>query len=344
MLSMASVECMTLARWRPISSYMNPKLTIVIPHLNRTDFLAQAIEHALDQSVPAKILVADQGHTPETAELMEKYSGHRLVMHCKTDATCLHDNWNAGYRLATADGAKYVAIYQDDDIIHHRYSERINLAFDVYHDALTWTARLNCAQDPELAIWFSGVGPLIPMNLMKNRARILPGIIMLPYGYLTSWALSPAVAFRAGVDLNEALDAIPRDCDLYTERTILAEMGTRGPVVVDPVVIGYWVHHAKNESYRQNANTQPEQAKVFYEWMDRLMDKTDGWEEIFLEWTKTMPNTHLAKYIQDSEDLDSRYALGIAEVLRSGMKPEISYEELRRRRATDPTITTPMTI
>lgn len=342
MLSMASVECLVLARWRPISSMSSPKLTIVIPHLSRTDFLAKAIEHALDQSVPAKVLVADQGHTPETAELMDRYADHRLVSHCRTEATCLHDNWAAGYRLAMADGAQYVAIYQDDDIVHHRYSERINLAFDVYHDALTWTARLACAQDPELAIWFSGVGPLIPMNLMKNQARILPGHIMLPYGYLTSWALSPAVAFRAGADLNQALDAIPRDCDLYTERTILAEMGTRGPVVVDPAVLGYWVHHAKNESYRQNATTQPEQAKVFYAWMDRLMDRTDGWEEILLEWAKCMPNMHLQSYIQGLESCDSRYAGGIAEILRAGLKPEVTYEEIRRRRATDPTITAPM--
>ena len=321
-----------------------PKLTIIIPHLDRTEQLAKAIDHALDQSVPAKVLVADQGHTPETAELMERYAYNPLVMHCKTDANCLHDNWNAGYNLAMADGAKYVAIFQDDDIIHHRYSERINLAFDTYHDALTWTARLCIAQDPELAIWFSSVGPLIPMNLMKNRPRVLPGDIMVPYGYLTSWALSPAVAFRAGTDLKEAIEAIPRDCDLYTERTILAEMGSRGPVVVDPVVVGYWRHHGKNESYRQNATTQPEQAKIFYDWMDRLMDRSDGWGEILLAWAHSMPNTHLSAYIAGLETVESRYATGIAEILRSGMKEEITYEELRKRREVNPTLAAAMVI
>lgn len=321
-----------------------PKLTIVIPTLDRTDFLAKAIDCALDQSEPAKVLVADQGHTTATAELMARHAYNPLVMHCKTDSTCLHDNWNAGYNLAMADGAKYVAIMQDDDLIHHRYSERINLAFDTYHDALTWTARLACAQDEELAIWYSGVGPLIPMNLMKNRVRVLPGNIMIPYGYLTSWALSPAVAFRAGTDLKQALEAIPRNCDLYTERTILAEMGSRGPVVVDPVVIGYWIHHGKNESYRQNATTQPEQQKIFFGWMDNLMDRVDGWGEILLDWAHSMPNTHLCAYIAGLENVESRYASGIAEILRAGLKEEITYEEIRKRRAIDPTVAAPLVI
>ncbi len=323
---------------------MTPKLTVAVPHLDRTELLKTMIDCLVDQSVPCKILVADQGHTPETAELMAQYSDNPLVMHCLTDATCLHENWLAGAKLAMADGCKYFAWAQDDDLVHHRYSERINLGLDTYHDALTWTARLACAQDPELAIWYSGVGPLVPMNLMKNAARCLQGIIMLPYGYLTSWALSPAVAFRAGTDLLEALEAIPADCDLYTERTILAEMGTRGPVVCDPCVLGYWIHHNRNESYRQNASTQPEQTKTFYAWMDSLMDKTDGWEKMLLDWAHSMPNTHLNSYINLLEIQDSRYACGIAEILRAGLKEEVSYEEIRRRRAVDPTISTPLTI
>lgn len=322
---------------------MHPKLTVAVPHLDRTDYLKVMLDCLTDQSVPCKILVADQGHTSGTRELMESYSGNPLVRHVLTDAACLHDNWIAAAHWAMDDGCEYFAWAQDDDLVHHRYSERINLGFDTYYDALTWTARLNCAQDPELAIWFSSVGPLVPMNTMKNRARCLQGIIMLPYGYLTSWALSPAVAFRAGTDLKQALEAIPRNCDLFTERTILAEMGTRGPVICDPCVLGYWVHHAKNESYRQNATSQDEQRETFYAWMDSKMDVTDGWEEMLLEWAKFMPNTHLNSYIQGLDAIDSRYATGIAQVLREGLKEEVSYAELRRRAVT-PTDCTPLMV
>lgn len=312
--------------------FMQPKLTIVIPHLNRTAFLKEAIDQALDQSVPARILVSDQGHTTETADLMKTYADNKLVIHRQSPATCLHENWNYGYEAAMDDGALYVAVFQDDDIIHHRYAERINLAFDTFHDALTWTSRLNNAQDPELATWFMGIGPMVPLNLMKNKPRVFPGTIMVPYGYLTSWTLSPAVAFRVCNDFREALRAIPVGCDLYTERTILAEMGSRGSVVVDPVVIGYWRHHAKNESYNQNATSQPLQAKVFYDWMDRLMDRLgDSWQEILLEWAKFMPNMHLNGYLASLDCQDSRYAMGIAEVIRAGLKEEVTYDELRRK-------------
>lgn len=323
---------------------MTPNLTVGVPHLDRTDLLKGMLDCLVDQTVPCKILVADQGHTDATAELMASYADNPLVMHCRTDATRLHDNWGAAAKLAMADGCRYFAWAQDDDLVHARYSERINLAFDCFPDALTWTARLAVAQDPELAIHYSGCGPMIPMNLMKNKVRCILGHLMVPYGYFSSWSLSPAVAFRAGIDFREALEAIPRDCDLYTERTILAEMGSRGQVVCDPCVLGYWIHHTRNESYRQNSTTQPEQQRIFLDWLDDLMDRTEGWEEYLLDWAHSMPNTHLNAFIAGLQSVDSRYAPGVAEILRQGLKDEISYEEIRKRRATDPTHVMPMMI
>src|SRR5574343_1709006 len=220
----------------------SPKLTIVIPHLNRTEFLEHAIEDCLKQTDPAVVLVADQGHSYETSALMEKYLENPLVLHVKTDATCLWENWKSGMEAAMRLGARYVSILQDDDAIHARYADRIITAFDTFYDATAWTARLACAQNRDLGIWWSGNGPLVPMNIIKNLPRAIPSELLAPMAYITSWALSPAVAFRCGDTLQDILDDQPQACDLYTERTILASAGTRGPIICDPCILGYWFH------------------------------------------------------------------------------------------------------
>lgn len=323
-------------------SSMTPKLTVVLPHLDRTEKLAKAIGDLLHQKDPCNVLVADQGHTEATRELMVGYADNELVTHAMTSASCLWENWKVGAELAMVGGAEYVSWCQDDDCVSYHYSSRINLAFDTFHDADFWTGRLNCAESEDNAIWFAGNGPMLPMNVRKNIPRVIPGHLMVPIAYFNSWALSPAVAFRVGRNFREALEEVPTHCDLYTERTILASMGLKSPVVCDPVVVGYWIHHGGNESYRQNATTQPAQEKTFLAWMDETMDRTEKWEEILLDWSRSMPNTHLQAYIHGMEKLESRYVAGVAQILQLGMKHETTYESIRR--VNDPTYVAPMEI
>lgn len=310
---------------------MNPKLTVGVPHLDRTEFLEKTIDCLLKQVVPCKILVADQGMTAATDELMEKYKNEPLVSHRRTDATCLWENWREAAETAMDDGAEYFAWCQDDDIVHPRYSERITLAFDTFHDAQTWTAILAIAEHESLAMWFTGVGPPIPMDLMRNRPTLIDGELLVPFCYITSWALSPAVAFRCDQGFRDALAEVPRNCDLYTERTILAAMGMKGKVACDPVRIGYWRHHGKNESYRQNLHERPDQQKAFLAWTDSMMDRLPDWQRHLIPWASIMPNSHLQGHIANVGDNDSRYAHAVADVLRQCMREEVTYDELRSR-------------
>lgn len=323
---------------------MQPRLTVGVPHLDRTEFLGETIEFLLDQTVPCKILVADQGMTAATAELMAKYEGNPLVEHRRSDATCLWENWRFAAESAMDAGAECFAWCQDDDVVSPHYSSRINLAFapDGYADAQTWCARLAIAEDKDLAIWFSGVGPMVPMNLMRNRPACIPGELMTPIGYFMSWALSPAVAFRCGEDFRDALAEVPTNCDLYTERTILAAMGRKGKVVCDPVCVGYWRHHGKNESYRQNLASKPEQEKAFVAWTDALMDESPGWDRCLLEWARIMPNPHLRSYLANMDHVDSRYGHAVADVLGMALKEEVTYDELRRQM--NPTADQPLVV
>jgi hypothetical protein len=309
---------------------MHPKLTVGIPHLDRTEFLGKTIKHLLDQSVPCNILVADQGMTDATAELMHQYKDNPLVSHRRTDATCLWENWREAAETAMDDGAEYFAWCQDDDIVHHRYSERINQSFGGWADVQTWCARLAIAQHDRLAIWWGGPGPHVPSDLLHNIPVPVPGELMTPISYITSWALSPAVAFRCGLDFRDAMSEVPEKCDLYTERTILAAMGRKGRVSCDPVIIGYWRHHTENVSYRQNLYEQPIQQKAFLDWTDRMMDDLPDWRSHLAEWAACMPNGTLAGFVHGLKDLDSRYVHAVKEVLTMSMKEETLYSDLRR--------------
>lgn len=309
---------------------MHPKLTVGIPHLDRTDFLAKTIEHLLNQSKPCKVLVADQGKTDATFELMQRYKDDPLVSHVPTEASCLWENWRAAADSAMDDGAEYFAWCQDDDIVHPRYSDRINLAFDGFADAQTWCARLAIAQHERLAIWWKGPGPYVPSDLLHNLPVVIPGELLTPMAYVTSWALSPAAAFRCGQDFRDAMAEVPERCDLYTERTILAAMGRRGRVVCDPIIIGYWRHHAENVSYRQNLHEKPAQEKAFLEWIDARMDSLPRWESHLSEWAGIIPNDDLNRFLCGMNGLESRYVNAVADVLSRSMKEEVLYEDLRR--------------
>jgi glycosyltransferase involved in cell wall biosynthesis len=310
---------------------MHPKLTVGVPHLDRTEFLAETIECLLDQSVPCKILVADQGKTDATFELMRRYKDNPLVAHVPTEATCLWENWRAAADLAMDGGAEYFAWCQDDDIIHRRYSERINLAFDGFADAQTWCARLAIAHHKRLAIWWKGPGPFVPSDLLHNIPTVIPGELLTPVSYFTSWALSPAAAFRCGRDFRDAMSEVPERCDLYTERTILAAMGRKGRVVCDPVVIGYWRQHAENVSRRQNLYEKPDQEKAFLEWTDRMMDALPDWRVHLSDWASIMPNDDLHRFLYAMQGLESRYVYAVADVLTQSMKEEVLYDDLRRK-------------
>jgi glycosyltransferase involved in cell wall biosynthesis len=308
---------------------MHPKLTVGVPHLDRTEFLGKTIDCLLNQVVPCKILVADQGKTDATFELMQTYKDNPLVSHVPTEATCLWENWQAAADSAMEDGAEYFAWCQDDDIVHPRYSERIVAAFDTFPDASTWTAVLSIAEYEHLAMWWTGVGPPIPMDLLRNRPTVIDGMMLVPFSYCSSWALSPAAAFRCGEGFREALREVPTHCDLYTERTILAAMGRKGKVVCDPVRIGYWRHHGKNESYRQNLVERPRQQEAFLEYTDRLMDDLPNWRDQFEEWAKIMPNPSLRGYLASMEGLESRYIYAVADCLTRSMREERLYDDLR---------------
>lgn len=294
-----------------------PRLTIGIPHLDRYDRLQKAIDDCLAQTTPCRVLVADQKGTDATARLMGQYRDHPLVRHERTGATCLWENWDAAARLAAGDGTEFFAWLQDDDRISRGYAERVAWCFDGFPMADVWTAYLQCADEQGLALRFLGNGPWCGLRALDGSPRCFGGEVLVPLAYVTSWALSPAVAFRRGPAFDYMLNVVPHDADLYAERTVLAAMGPRTAMIADPLLAGYWVQHAGNEHRRQHKD-QERQTQVMVDFIDDLMDKP-GFSATaltdFADWAADMPLPHLQAWLGAVHGINSRYRNEVGQVL-----------------------------
>jgi Glycosyl transferase family 2 len=309
-----------------------PKLTIGIPHLDRTKLLQHAIDSCLAQTVPVRIIVADQGGTEETQQLLDRYADHPEVHHYRTDATNLWQNWKA---VAKACVTPYFAWLQDDDQVERIYAKRIIQAFESYPEALHWQANCQCASDPDRLRYVrkGWNGPQWHVR-RGGGAEQWPGRLIPASMYILSWALSPGVAFRCGQQFTLALDGMPDDCDLFAERLILAAMAAQGPWVADSVIAGYWNHHGENESYKQNANgDQARQRTVMVENLDSILDGFPAWEEGFYQWLVNYCNPQeIVGWIKGFECDESRYADQLKRVMGASLEGRVTEmpEELRQ--------------
>ncbi len=291
-----------------------PKLTIGIPHLNRSDLLHRAIDSCLRQTVPVHVIVADQGKTEKTAEVMGRYEGHPHVQHLESPAKCLWENWDF---VARACDTPYFAWLQDDDIIARRFARRVQGCFELFPAALHWQARVYCGLDEHHIMPQRGCFPWVTLDLLDDKPEQWPGQFLPPSVYVAAWALSPGVAFRCGEQFNKALDFMPADADLMAERTILALMGMQGPWVADPAVAGVWIQHAHNERYNQWPD-QERQRKVTVEHLDEIMDATD-WKPYFHDWCVFMSVDEVSGWIKNFPCLESRHADALIEVMKESL-------------------------
>jgi len=299
---------------------MMPRLTIGIPHKDRSDYLQLAIASCLCQKVPVHVLVADQGHTDETAAIMASYTQHPHVEHLLTNATCIRDNWE---QAARGCDTEFFAWLQDDDELTPIYSYRVLKAFDAFPRALHWQAFCHCSPDRIHYIKGALNGPQV--GVRRDLApEMWGGHLLLASMYILSWALSPGVAFRCGQEFNDSLAALPYKCDLFQERLILAEMGLRGPWVADGVIAGYWIHHGQNESYAQNMDGSiGAQRKILIDRLDDLLDHAETWREQFLLWCRMYSPINVMGWLRDFEAKESRYAAELQSIMRDSLEGRV---------------------
>lgn len=277
---------------------MNPRLSIIIPTHDRPELLPRALDSALRQTVPCKVVVADDGDIDRTTAILagryaEAVSDGR-IRHLPTGAAYAWDNWRAGMEAADTE---FACFHQDDDIVRPTYAARIIDAFDRYPQANVWLARLNCAPDGKLAMWYCGNGPWVPMDMVNGEpACFAEGSILASSSYLTSWSLSPAIAYRRGPWLDRGLQFMPADCDMFVERLVPALVADGGPFIADPLVAGYWIQHADQLSHKQYPD-QPRQTKILVEFLDEYLPGLAGWRESFLAWLQLVPAGQVMQWL-----------------------------------------------
>jgi hypothetical protein len=280
----------------------SPKLTIVIPTFNRPALLPRAIRSALEQTVPALIIVADDGDTDKTRDVLQEqfpiqmYNGQ--IYHLRTGATYAWPNWRAGMEAAAT---PYTSWVQDDDVVHPCYVERICSAFETFPDADVWFARLQCAPDGQKAMWYSGIGPWCPMDMKHGTLHSLrESSILASTAYFVSWSLSPAIAYRNTPHFRKCLKRHPEHCDIFVERLLPAMACEGSPFIADPAIVAYWIQHGDQLSHKQHKD-QPEHAKRFLPVLDDLLDRAEGWEETLAAWCQLIPANTLMNWIKQCE-------------------------------------------
>jgi glycosyltransferase involved in cell wall biosynthesis len=273
---------------------MKPRLSIVIPTHDRSHLIPRAIDSALAQTVPVKIIVSDDG-TPEesaktTAVLNEKYelalsTGH--IEHIKTHGHGAWENWKAGIEYACGQGAEFVAWLQDDDVILSHYASRVIRAFDIHSRANVWEGRCQISEDGNLFYWYKGNGPFVFME-QGEAGSFGEGSILAFTSYFTSNSLAPGFAFRNAPRFREALDLVPPNCDIFVERLVPALAANGGPWIADPYVAGFWIQHPDQLSTKQHPD-QPRQTGLLVDALDALMPSMTKWEETLAMWCLHQP-------------------------------------------------------
>ena len=96
------------------------EVTIVIPTFNRSGYLQDAINSALNQTYPCHVIVCDHGSTDDTPSVMKKYKD-KVEYIRKEEDLGPHFCWLDGVLHAKT---KYVKLLYDDDWIEPTFVEK----------------------------------------------------------------------------------------------------------------------------------------------------------------------------------------------------------------------------
>jgi hypothetical protein len=225
------------------------------------------------------VLVADS--TGSAADVVRAYKTPN-VRYLHTQAGSLWENWT---RAVEACDSEFFGWLQDDDIVFNNLAARVVSGFDRFPGAQLYIGRLSISHDGVNGNWWQGTGPMVPFNLRYGLPSLVNGALITAGGYFSSFALSPAVAFRWSLDAVAAVKRCPLDCDLYNERIVIAELASQADVVCDPAIVGYWLQHEGNESKRQvRGGGRVGQYPALVERLDALLAGLPGWEDALRGW------------------------------------------------------------
>lgn len=269
-----------------------PKLTIGIPTFNRPERLQAAIQSAMGQTIPVKVLVANQTDDDDWELVCKEWLDHPNFKCVQSPATTLWENWRFVAETAADDGAEFFTWLQDDDLLADRFARRVVRSFRHYPGATVYCANLRMAYDNRLGFVGRGnFGPNVPVDIIRGAVMAWPADMLVIAAYFSSWCMSPAKSFRVTDQFRTMLRDLPGNCDCMTERLDIAGAGIGHEFICDPAMAGVWVMHGKNES-QISGDRQEGQVEPAYAYLDTLMDQIPHWRKSLAEWMICLGNAY----------------------------------------------------
>ena len=109
------------------------KPAVIVPNWNGTDSLQHCLDSLLKQSLPARIIVVDNGSTDDSLKLLEKYPDVDVIRHERNLGFA--GGVNAGFRRAISGGAKYAAAFNNDAVADKDWLKRLAAFMDKHPQA-----------------------------------------------------------------------------------------------------------------------------------------------------------------------------------------------------------------
>jgi glycosyltransferase involved in cell wall biosynthesis len=221
-----------------------PIVSVIINNYNYGEYLADAIESALNQTYPhVETIVVDDGSTDCSRDVIESF-GNRITRVLKENggqASAL----NTGFRASNGD---IVFFLDSDDVLLDDIVERVVLAFDNNHELIKVQYRMR-----EVDAAGVPTGAIVP----PYRKRLLSGDLREYFArhHMYTWPWTSGNAYRSSV-LSEIMP-IPEDVFRYAADEFLAHASVMvAPILsLDEVGCLYRVHD-RNDSVQNRLDLE----------------------------------------------------------------------------------------
>ena len=114
----------------------HPKISIIMPVLNRGDMIEKAIVSVINQQYPqTELIILDGGSTDNTLDIIKRYENHIAYWHSQHDGSAPLAT-NIGIGKSTGD---LIALLMSDDVYEPGLFHRIAEAYAAYPDVDIYT-------------------------------------------------------------------------------------------------------------------------------------------------------------------------------------------------------------
>ena len=126
-----------------------PKVSVLIPNYNYAEYLSEAIESVLNQSLnDFELIIVDNCSTDNSVDIVRQYmkKDKRISLYVNESNICMYRNYNQALLYAKG---KYIKYLNADDKLHHKNLEVLSTILDKYPNVALVTSLRQCIGDDQ---------------------------------------------------------------------------------------------------------------------------------------------------------------------------------------------------